>query len=772
MQPSPAAHVSGTRQYCRRPYAVGMYEAAVNRSVGAVEGSFWVLGRLSGTMTSGKRVGKYRVVRELGRGGMGVVYLAEDTTLERRVALKMLHESLGLSAEFVRRFENEAKAVARLFHPNIVPINGFHVVEGRLLIEMPFLEAGSLDRVIATKGLFPADFTRCAADVLRALAYCHGKGMVHRDVKPTNVLLDLDGRAMLADFGLAKLADAHMAMSVSEATSLGVFVGTPRYAPPEAWEGAEPTPAWDLYSAGVMLYEGLSGEPLYSAQSPLAYLKELNNKPVVPLHERQPGVSPELSALVAGLLEKDASQRSHDAQAVLECLEQVPEYNRRGEDEEPTTRIRVDWAPPARDSFDWAKDKLRRALPWLGWAALIIVLAAWLLMPDTTPAYPRGDAPPTSTEATYPVQSELGVTAVPTAQVLLDGLRFEGPERAQVYSMGDSDAEESPGHWLLLSTEDGGMVNALGQWAGRIVRMDLAPGDGPRVTASGQWGGYASETATSCWHGRVSGTGQWLDGGRVLSLTLEFVSEMEAMRWTVPVTLVREEETDTAFLHALEEAPLAMPLLHNELLPRDGAWLSAIRPWFPAFAGGHVRVMALSTGANTLAPNREATDAAWRAIGDNKALGWPRAQSPKLAVVRTETGLRVLLAAQGAISNPFVELTWLDRYTIPAESSPYWYAAFENGHLKEAHHPLVPADDSAMSEWQFSASSEDGNWRCAILIPAKHVATGGYARINVHVSTHQENGGTETVWAWGAPQVDQVLHGVLIDLSASSDGSE
>ncbi|HOH32159.1 MAG TPA: serine/threonine-protein kinase, partial [Candidatus Hydrogenedentes bacterium] len=156
-------------------------------------------------METGSILGKYHILTQLGRGGMGVVYLAEDTTLRRQIALKVLDQSITSTPHFESRFLQEARLVASLNHPNIVPIHALEQINGEWILEMPYIEGGSLMDAEARGTLDLRQMLKCVRDVLLALAVCHEAGIIHRDVKPSNILLDNQCRGMLSDFGLAKL---------------------------------------------------------------------------------------------------------------------------------------------------------------------------------------------------------------------------------------------------------------------------------------------------------------------------------------------------------------------------------------------------------------------------------------------------------------------------------------------------------------------------------------------------------------------------------------
>ncbi|MBI3176596.1 MAG: serine/threonine protein kinase, partial [Chloroflexi bacterium] len=253
----------------------------------------------------GATFGKYRILRVVGRGGMGLVYLAEDQDLCRQIALKVLHRGFAADEDFIHRFRQEARTIAGLKHPNIVPVHALDLIGDDLAIAMDFIEGGTL----AGSKLSLQEALRYLGDILEALAWCHDKGIVHRDVKPNNILISPLGNALLSDFGLAKLlADFHASSVVTWASS-GLFVGTPMYAPPEAWEGAEPTAAWDLYSVGTVLFEAIAGRLPYDAQTPLALIKQMIERPAPRLAELAPDISPELGELVDGLLRPDPLAR-------------------------------------------------------------------------------------------------------------------------------------------------------------------------------------------------------------------------------------------------------------------------------------------------------------------------------------------------------------------------------------------------------------------------------------------------------------------------------
>ncbi len=216
------------------------------------------------------KLGKYEIISALGRGAFATVHLAQDTVLHRKVALKILHPPLLVDPDFVRRFENDARAAAQLDHPHIVTVYELGQAEGRIFIAMQYLSGGSLaDRLADVGPLSFVDAVTAAVQIAGALDYAHALGFIHRDVKPTNVLFDARGDAVLADFGLVTAAES----SVIARSSVGGTVGTPAYIPPELWENQPAQPATDVYALACVFYEALTGEILFKGESSPAVMR-------------------------------------------------------------------------------------------------------------------------------------------------------------------------------------------------------------------------------------------------------------------------------------------------------------------------------------------------------------------------------------------------------------------------------------------------------------------------------------------------------------------
>jgi eukaryotic-like serine/threonine-protein kinase len=263
--------------------------------------------------------GRYRIVRKLGAGGMADVYLAEDQELGRQVAIKILNDRHAVDDSFIERFRREAKNAAGLSHPNIVSIYDRGEAEGTYYIAMEFLDGRSLKELIVGRGPAPIkvaiDYAR---NILAALAAAHKQGIVHRDIKPHNVLIGAEGRLKVTDFGIAR-------SGASQMTEVGSIIGTAQYLSPEQARGAPVDQTSDLYSVGVVLYEMLTGQVPFTGDTPLEIaMKHLSEVPKPP-SELRPEISHDLDSVVLRALAKDPSERYQSAEEMDADLARVAE---------------------------------------------------------------------------------------------------------------------------------------------------------------------------------------------------------------------------------------------------------------------------------------------------------------------------------------------------------------------------------------------------------------------------------------------------------------
>jgi beta-lactam-binding protein with PASTA domain/predicted Ser/Thr protein kinase len=261
--------------------------------------------------------GRYRVLGRLGVGGMATVYLAEDSSLGRKVALKVMAERYAEDGEFVERFRREAQAAARLNHPNIIAVYDRGEANGRPYIAMEYLQGRTLKQVIQKDGPLPAERAIAVAmQVLAGLRYAHEHGVVHRDVKPHNVLVGDDGRIKVTDFGIAHAGDPQM-------TEVGSIVGTAQYLSPEQARGRTVGPQTDIYSLGVVLYEMLAGRVPFEGDSSVAIAMQHVSDEAPPLRSLVPLVPESLAMVVAHSMLKEPTQRYASADEFAADLDRV-----------------------------------------------------------------------------------------------------------------------------------------------------------------------------------------------------------------------------------------------------------------------------------------------------------------------------------------------------------------------------------------------------------------------------------------------------------------
>jgi non-specific serine/threonine protein kinase len=251
----------------------------------------------------GKTISHYKVIEKLGEGGMGEVYLAEDTKLNRQVALKFLPSRLALDESFKARFKREAQAAARLNHPNIITVHEVAEYENRSFIAMEYVEGQSLKEVITGKDLSVEEILDIGLQISDGLAKAHQAGIVHRDIKPQNVLVDKEGRAKVCDFGLAKAKTDVML------TQTGTTLGTVAYMSPEQARGEEADQRSDIFSLGVILYEMFTRQLPFKGEHEAAIFHSIMNEQPQPLARFNNRVSPELERIVSKALAKDKEER-------------------------------------------------------------------------------------------------------------------------------------------------------------------------------------------------------------------------------------------------------------------------------------------------------------------------------------------------------------------------------------------------------------------------------------------------------------------------------
>src|SRR5579884_700673 len=345
---------------------------------------------------------RYEVEELVGAGGMSSVYRAHDRLLDRKVALKVMHQHYGADPEHVERFRREARSVAALSHPNVVTVIDRGEHGGRQFIVFEYVDGENLKQLIQRRGPAPvATALELAIQIAQALSFAHRHGLVHRDVKPQNVLLNGDGRAKVTDFGIARSLDVQHGV-----TQTGTVLGTSEYIAPEQAQGRSVDEQTDVYSLGVVLYELLSGSVPFAGENFVAVAMRHINDPPPPLAETRPDVPPRVEAAVLRAMAKDPADRfptMADFYAELEgCLAEL----------QGQTQVLPGRAPAAPPPPHAPRRPRRRASPWpivLALALLICAgaVAAYFLPRSPSSGGTRGThaPPPSALAGTVPLRA-------------------------------------------------------------------------------------------------------------------------------------------------------------------------------------------------------------------------------------------------------------------------------------------------------------------------------------------------------------------------------
>ncbi len=269
------------------------------------------------SFSAGENVGPYRIIEQLGQGGMASVFKAYHPALDRYVAIKVLHPAFKEDPSFLSRFQREARVVARLEHPHIVPIYDFAEHQGQPYLVMKFIEGQTLKARLFERPLTKTEAVEIVLAIGQALAYAHAQGVLHRDIKPSNVLLGPDGGIFLADFGLARIAQ-----SGASTLSKDVMLGTPQYISPEQAKGTgELDEGTDIYSLGVLLYEIVVGRVPFNADTPFSIIHDHIYTPLPPPTVINPHVPPAVEQVLMKALEKSRADRFESVDQLLQAFQ-------------------------------------------------------------------------------------------------------------------------------------------------------------------------------------------------------------------------------------------------------------------------------------------------------------------------------------------------------------------------------------------------------------------------------------------------------------------
>ena len=494
-------------------------------------------------MTAPKVLGDFKLGRELGRGGMGVVYLARQLSLVRDVALKILSADAGLDEERILRFQREAALLGRLSHPHIVHVFMVGEVAGFHYLAMEYVDGTDLERVLAARsrgalesepvpdslrGDFVLASTKLARDLARGLGAAHAQGIVHRDVKPSNILIGRDGRVCLADFGLAR------DLGAAALTTSGTALGTPYYMSPERYGNAEPTPASDVYALGAVLYECVTGRRVFESDTPASLMASiLHDEPVAP-RAIQGGVHPDLETILLTCLEKDPARRFPDGDALADDLDRylsgepiasspigpVTRVIRRARRRKTSLLLLVATIAASAIGFGWGYVKLDRSR---------------------------------LREATHAIGSALNREETERARALMDALLARWPHAEEVrFDRADLALRErrfDDARRDFETLRDGGLDPRAAEIGSRLVGSIVDhPGETPEIDAA------PSTTARQAFYRSITFQAR---GERDLALeenrkTLELDPDYLEARYSLGMTLLRLQDLDGA-----EEALLA-----------------------------------------------------------------------------------------------------------------------------------------------------------------------------------------------------------------------
>lgn len=415
----------------------------------------------------GQFIGRYVVLEKLGEGGMATVYKAHDTRLDRDVAIKIIRTDTHDAEQFLARFEREAKALAKLQHPNIVNVIDYGDHQGLPYLVMEYISGGTLKDLLGQQVSF-REASRLLAPVARAIEFAHKKGIIHRDIKPQNILITESGDPMLTDFGIAKILGAE---EKAELTMTGLGFGTPGYMAPEQLLGARADKRLDIYNMGIVLYEFIAGRKPFR----IADLSEmlLQNDEEIAAHLKQylpPALPGDVEHTLLKALAKNPDDRFQDMGEFAEKLEQFSRSDNLTSPHTPSTLPELKQKPRITSLPGWVKAGLLGGIMFSATLVAVVWASSRLFFPETpSPVRPAADLllvepttqtppPPRPTSLSSPEKTLAATpTALPTEEALqerfseVDGMQLIYiPAGKFTMGYGTGKADESPAHEIML----------------------------------------------------------------------------------------------------------------------------------------------------------------------------------------------------------------------------------------------------------------------------------------------------------------------------------
>lgn len=375
-----------------------------------------------------RMLGEFRLLRLLGRGGMAEVYLADQTSLSRKVALKILRPELKANAVFLKRFEREARAAASLSHPNIVQVFLVGEVEGFHFIAQEYVKGLNLKEYLQKKGPPSAQISlHFMKQVLMALERAGSAGIVHRDIKPENIMITQKGVIKVADFGLAQLVQSDVEKSGLELTQVGTTMGTPLYMSPEQVHGQKLDQRSDLYSFGVTCFHMLAGEPPFRGETAMAVAVQHLNQAPPRLKDRRPDIPPALCQIVHKLMAKSPEDRYPDAASVLKDVKHLQSALKAEIDPQSLVLSGVEWDLEEKRGLQGFLHKFSgwsRGRKIAAYALVCLVIGAfsaglgWWTKPQDPLTQPATDQPQITIQPTAAEQFTLAQTNQDNNEIL------------------------------------------------------------------------------------------------------------------------------------------------------------------------------------------------------------------------------------------------------------------------------------------------------------------------------------------------------------------
>ncbi len=684
---------------------------------------------------------KYHVIRELGRGGMGVVYLAEDRLLKRQVALKVLYEHLNRESTFVERFQEEARSVSTLHHPNIVCVHGLERANAVVAIDMEYVDGQSLDRIVAEGPVSPHVAIAIARDVLSGLVICHDIGLIHRDIKPSNILIHRDGTAKLTDFGLATAYATHLESTVRGNTSSNFYMGTPRYMPVAAWEGGTPLPTWDLYSFGVVLYELLSGEVAYPGDNPMAIMKKHLTEPLPSLRTVTEGLSGELTDIVDGLIQVIHAESPMDTNEFLEALRGTPEFAELKESNAVAT------VPVPRRRYHRKSNVPRGGRRNFAYGAVLMAGIALL----SVVLWNRVEAPVVDDNITtlFPVSQGIRITASAVGAT--------------------SETED----WLMSFDTDENELTILGHSETVLTHMTAtSTGDG-NWALSGGWAQTILPQSGSFQLGPVNGFLHWENGADTLHANIERIRERdyESSKLSFVGKVTSSKAPNYEFFYALESNTHLQSMLYNELIPRASSWAMGIESMYPALEHSRYDIpftqdeVTIDGILDEKVWNKQYYRRSGGDIGDLSPFA-PRV-GPVLQVRWDDTGVRMATRLPSAQPDAIFEIAIQPDFEISLQESGVFQYRIAADNTSALHYLQGGVNEPINYSWNGAAKVDSDSRSVEIEIPrsmlSEEAAVNHHRRWRVNAQWFLElpNGEREILARWGDERITELAHGAL-----------